>query len=261
MNKRRLLLVAAAIVLIANASALAHAWRNRLGPVETEITLTERELALNYNFNKEDTGMALHLVWVNVQETAATWDTPAPMFDTKTLRELGFDTSIAASDTRAFEFYQRQLPRQAFLALEYEGPAWRRQLEYMEREAQEHPDLRSLNRTQTSSHLVAIDIDTNASSLRARHPDRRSVLILPVTIDIQIRSGRPAMKDKPAGPAFITAFIQGQPVSIHVPLPFSDPLRRLRASRRDAAYRVHLGCGASLEPWITGVEFTPPMIP
>jgi len=127
--KRASLLAAAAIVLVANMFALVHAWRNRSGSIETNITLTERELPLSYNLNEDDTGVSLDLRWLGLVRASFGWERPALWLDQKALQELGFDTSVAPSDDKAIEFYQRQRARRAFVALEYDGPAWRKHLE------------------------------------------------------------------------------------------------------------------------------------
>ena len=41
------------------------------------------------------------------------------------LQGLGFDCSMNPAGTDAARFYERQRPRQAFVALENDGPAWR----------------------------------------------------------------------------------------------------------------------------------------
>ena len=62
--KRASLLAAAAILVVANTFALVHAWRNRSGSIETDITLTERELPMSYNLNEDNTGVSLDLRWM-----------------------------------------------------------------------------------------------------------------------------------------------------------------------------------------------------
>ena len=114
--KRASLLAAAAIVLVANMFALVHAWRNRSGSIETNITLTERELPLSYNLNEDDTGVSLDLRWLGLVRASFGWERPALWLDQKALQELGFDTSVAPSDDKAIEFYQRQRARRAFVA-------------------------------------------------------------------------------------------------------------------------------------------------
>lgn len=263
-------LPAAVIVLISNAFVLVHVWKNRAGPVETDITLTERELPRDYIPNGEDSVM-LNLRWMDPPWTAYGYaynsggSGERPQFvglwlDQKTLQELGFDTSIAPSDKKAFEFYQRQRPsvRSAFVALEYEGPAWRKHLEQADRESLEHAGLSQSNMQphsdESDTHLVAVDAATDAERLRKRHPDRNSVIIVP---GLAVEWFLPPDYRLPR-PALLSGLVQAIPASIHVPRPFSDAFRRLPGDLRNAKYRVHLRYGTSFEPWIVGVEFPPP---
>ena len=98
--KRTSLLAAAAIVLVANAFALAHAWRNRSGAVTADITLTERELPLAYNSDDDDSGVAFNLRWTDPQGFIYAAYDPSPWLDQNHLQELGFDISLAPSDQR-----------------------------------------------------------------------------------------------------------------------------------------------------------------
>src|SRR5271155_710139 len=61
--KRGSLFAAAAIVLIANGFALAHSWRDRSGPVDADIVLTERELPQAFDTDDENSGVALNFSW------------------------------------------------------------------------------------------------------------------------------------------------------------------------------------------------------
>jgi hypothetical protein len=246
--KQASLAAAAAIVLIANAFALEHAWRNRSGPIDSDITLTERELAKSWNSGDEDSGETLRLAWRNP------WfpQLEAELFDRKALQELGFDTTLAPSDRQAAEFYGRQDSRRVFVALEYDGPAWHKRNDNLKRQDEQlHGPVNANLRSQreSSTHLVAIDTSTNAAQLRARHPNRGSVIIVPAVVSISLAPGGP-------GFARLNGTIEDIPSEIHVPLAFSAGFRGLPRNGK-ARYRVHLRYGASLEPWIVGVEFLP----
>jgi hypothetical protein len=249
--KRASLLVAASVVLIANAFALLHAWRNRSGPVESDITLTERELFSFYDATSDDSGVTVNLHWTDPQQGYMP-DDPVRWLDRKTLQELGFDTSVAPSDTAASEFYQRQRARRAFVALEYDGPAWHKWIDAVEHRVQGQSPLPAYggfaNQRETSPRLVAIDAGSDAARLRARHPDRISTAIVRAVIHIGVT---PEGANRPAQ---VYGMIAEIPSSIHVPLPFSDALRPVRGNRTGARYRIHLRYGSSLEPWIVGVE-------
>jgi hypothetical protein len=176
--KRASLVIAASIVLVANASALFHAARNRAGNPEAEITLTNRELRyFDQSATDEDSGVTLHLQWTdpNILWTPEMEHRPN-WFDRQKLQALGFDCGVDPGSSEAARFYQRQRPRAAFAALEYDGAAWREFL-------QEHEEALAKRRAGTEpddsavfsagmSHLVAIDADLDPVKLRARHPDR-----------------------------------------------------------------------------------------
>jgi len=258
------LFTAVSIILVANAFALIHAWRNRSGPVETEITLTERELPLAYRSNDDDSGVSFNLRWIDPAWETFGWERPAPWLDQKILNALGFDTSVAPASNKAPEFYQRQRARRAFVALEYDGPAWRKHVEQAERESREHAGLPQANlaphRPDVESHLVAIDAATDAAILRGRHPDRNAVIIVPAVVRIVLEPLVSASQ-RPSRAAILSGSVQEVPSSIHVPRPFSDGFRRLAVARRGMKYRIQLRYGSSFEPWVAGVQFSAPAIP
>jgi Domain of unknown function (DUF4824) len=258
--------LAAAIVLVANAFTLLHAGRNRSGQ-EADITLTQRELIWPLSgVNEDDSEISLTLRWGDPQPSGV-GERQQSCLDEKTLHALGFDTSVAPSDAKASEFYQRQRARRAFVALEYDGPAWRKYIEELERRFQEHPELirpyDPKHERESATRLIAIDASSDAGQLRARHPDSGSVIIVPAVIVIvaepYIANVRQSGAERPAR---IVGSIRDIPSSIHIPRPYSDAFRRIGRVRHggddDVKYRVHLRYGSSLEPWVIGVEVSPP---
>jgi hypothetical protein len=254
--RRESLFGAAAVVLVANVFTLAHAWRNRSGPVEADVTLTQRELERPYNFNADDSEVALNLRW-NPQSR---WfgELQEPWLDQKVLRELGFDTSVSPSSDGAPGFYQRQRPRRAFVALEYDGPAWRKWLDSIQQQIREHPELPIGNQPESATHLIAIDAGSNALQLRAEHPDRGSVIIVPAVVRIAVQPYYLGRQNRSRTPPRLVGFIQDVPSSIHIPQPFSNGFQLLPAGRNSTPYRVQLRYGESLEPWVVGVEISQP---
>lgn len=227
-------------VLIANVFALLHARSNRTETAMTDIVLTQREVQRPFS-DSEDSGVTLNLQW---NRADMSWlDAPA-------LGELGFDTSMAPSDHRAQEFYSRQRARRAFIALEYDGPAWRG---WLEREPRSYDDPREI-----TTHLMAIDSASDPVRLRARHPDRSSVIIVPAVTSIFVNT---PYEDHHRKPPRLSGAIVDIPLSIHVPLPFSEILHRQMADDKDAKYAIHLRYGASYEPWITAIDLPAPANP
>jgi hypothetical protein len=255
------LIAAAAVVLLANAFALVHAARNRSGQPDAEITLTERELS--YYPDPDDSGVVLTLQWVDRSALLYSASLTAEELEGMTwlnqakLEELGFDCSVPLTDPKAESFYARQGARTAFLALEYDGPAWQSWLEWRQRMAEEQAKLTGLKTSidddrRSATRLAAIDTARYAAVLRARHPDRGRVLILPAIIRMSLTRGWPAGGGRAARPARLSGYIQEAPSKIHVPRPFSDRLRALRENPR--RYRVQLRYGSLLEPWVISVE-------
>jgi len=263
--KRASLVAAAAILLVADAFALIHARWNRLGPPETDITLTERELPLGYNADEEDTSVTLDLRWMDIsweafgQEQGPRWANP------DILRELGFDTSVPPSDPRAIEFYNRQRPRRAFVALEYDGPAWQTHVKDTARQAREQGSGAQarlpLHTHDGETRLIVVDAGSAVARLRRRHPDRHSVMIVPAVVRITLELAARANGDQPARPARLSAAVQQIPASIHVPEPLSDLFRRWQRNPSQIKYRVRLLYGAENEPWVAAVETPAPSNP
>jgi hypothetical protein len=265
--KRASLIIAASIILAANALALFHAARNRAGNPEAEMTLTNRELRyFGQSASDDDSGVTLHLQWTdpNILWNPELEDRPN-WLDRQKLQALGFDCGVDPGSSDAARFYQRQRPRQAFAALEYDGAAWREYLREHEevlakRRVRPEPD-DSAGFSAGMSHLMAIDADLNPVNLRARHPDRRTVLIVPALVAVMLdRLPYYGMKSASERPPRITGRIQELPSSIHVPRPFSDQFRRPDQSLRKVFnnYTVSLRYGSSFEPWVTGVQIADP---
>ena len=250
------LLGAGSIVLLSSAFVLAHAARNRSGEPDAEIVLTERELY--YYGDPDDSGVALTLRWVDPgslrYSTALKPEErePSIWLTRDKLTELGFDCSFDPAARDAYSFYGKQGARTAFLALEYDGPAWQRWIDLSERMTRAEQALTNQPppvdyQRQQSTRLAAIDAAREAGVLRARHPDRNRVLIAPAVIRITL-SGPYA----PGRTAYLNGYIQEIPALIHVPRPYSD---EFRATPRRSSYLVRLRYGRYLEPWVVGVQF------
>jgi hypothetical protein len=261
-------LAAVAIVMLANGLALTHAARNRMGAPDAELTLTNRELSyFRGSTPDDDSGVTLHLGWTDPGTLywPAGLKVPDPWLGVPELQRLGFDCSVDPASPDAERHYERQRPRQVFVAMEYGGSTWRSWLEFSERAvAEQRVQQQFLDRLDgpLSSHLIPVDADLDAHKLRARHPDRGTVVIVPAAVAITIEPYPYAgARADPRRPARIVGRIRELPSAIHVPRPFSDEFRRIGLQHKggaipDLSYRVRLSYGALHEPWITAVEFT-----
>lgn len=249
---------AAGIVAFSNAFLLAHVLYNRLGAPDADVVLTQRELSyLHPTANDDDSGVSLLLLWSDRIDLPSPDRQNAPdWLDCPVLAKLGFDCSVAASAPHADQFYERQRARRGYVALEFEGPVWRAWHEAYERSVAEQkaegkPEA-AIAREPIGSHLIAVDADASPGPLRARHPDRSQVIILPAIIGVTVR---PYTYQDCGLASRVVGHIQEIPVSIYVPQPFSGEFTRHSPHGTiDRGYRVHLRYGALLEPWVTAVE-------
>jgi len=241
MKKLNSLYAAGALVLLANAFTLVHVARNRSGPAAQEITLSDREL--HYFRDKDDSGVHLMLQHSSV---AQDWRNPVWLHRER-IRALGFDCSMDPGEPRSYDFYNRQRPRTAFVAFEYDGPAWQAAVALVEEADRANSERRQ------GSRLVPVDAAADAAALLARVAGRDKILILPAVVRVHAEPGYPAQANRPARPARLGAFIVQIPSDIHVPKPFSDGFRGMTQTPQ---YRVTLRYGQFLEPWVAAVEFS-----
>jgi hypothetical protein len=261
------LILTAGLIVASNAIALLHVARNRAGEPSAELTLTDRELS--YYENPDDSGVELRLHWLDPAQVppSASFEREvldqAAWLDEGKLADLGFDVSVPGGSPGAYSFYQRQLARTGFVALEYDGPAWRawadlrRKIDRARAPSDMKYDVEA--ETGSASRLVPIDAGPDADALRARHPDRHLVVIVPAVIDISTSSARPATDTLPALPPGVAGRVSDVPSEIHVPQPFSAEFQALpqhyrEPGQEEALFRVTLRYGQLLEPWVTAVE-------
>ena len=209
------------LVALTNAVALLGVVYNRSGEPESKVTLTQRELHTPYRWygNRENSGLALGLVWrVLNEESVATqtyaWryagigGTPA-WLDKARMQALGFDTSapFGDSDPRGRARYEKQLPREVLLVLELDGPAYRRSLELAtEYAARDEAKLAAIPgdkelgtraknarealewETNRNSRLFVVDAGLESAALRAKYPDASRYAIVHGQVRLENRS-------------------------------------------------------------------------
>jgi len=269
-----LLLGAFGLLIVSNAYVLAHVAMNRSGEPDSEMQLTARELQY-YGGRGDESGVALMLRWTN---TAPEYPTGLPLeapvwFDQKKLEELGFDLSVPAGSPKAEHFYQDPRSRKAFVALEFDGPAWEAWLKdrepHLEKETSYGPQVTLQDRLeierQTTPRLVTIDVAQDPAELRRKYPDRKRVMILQGLV----RAKREPEQRPSAGAPLRAAYLRGAITrlaieSINVPQPLSRRLEGQsyspwtydgnRVKIQQSPYSVLLRVGSKYEPWVTDVK-------
>ena len=250
------LIVAALVLLISIGSLLAAATWNRSGDAQF-IVLTERELALPWTWENgrtdDDAELRLAFRW---QLRAEPQDARVWLSDV-TLRGLGFGTGVPAGAPEAELVYGRSLPRIAWVAFEFDGPAWRL---IEQRQAMASPD-RHLVDAGAISRLVPIDAGLDPEPLRRRHAEG-TVVVLPAIVHM-----RYAM-DSATGPSvwgWVPRLVSND---VSVPHRLRDRLRGLKRAVPGATgvdgtapqggmeprYDVKLGVGRLGAVWVEDVR-------
>jgi uncharacterized protein DUF4824 len=266
-----------ALLALTNAVALGGALWNRSGDPQARMRLSERELQRleAWYGNRENSGLTLNLRWrVVVEDRADTgfysmrygsaYGSPA-WLDKAKMESLGFGTSmLAAYSERGRKRYEKQLPREALLVLELDGPAYRGALEAtrgrVERELAKPflpgdkaaEERRKTARealdweTSRSSRLFVVDAGADSDALRAKYPDRARYAIV-----------RGEVRPAAAGAGADRAVGQVDSVSvasINVPLRLRGVFADAQLSDYGPAPRTPLEAtvawGRRLEPWL-----------
>ena len=277
MKRPHTLIAGLALLALTNAVALGGALWNRSGEPEARMRLSERELQRveGWYANRENSGLSLRLRWRVLVEEQARGDLYSLRYgfgggapdwlDRAKMESLGFDTSVlAAYSERARRRYEKQLPREAVLVLELDGPAFRRALEItrerVERELAKPfaagdkaaEERRRVARealdweTSRSSRLFVVDAGPDADALRAKYPDRARYAVV---------RGEARPSATGTGAAKAAGHVDGVSVStINVPLRLRDVLANVQASEYGPGPRTPFEAtvvwGRRLEPWL-----------
>jgi hypothetical protein len=272
-----------ALIVLTNAIALGGVAWNRSGEPESVLKLTQRELwePHVYGFSREEGGLQLNLRWrvlpadpdvafYGEYQGAPEW------LDEAKLKELGFDVSPPPATRRASWRYDRQLPREVLIVVEFDGPAYQKALERArERAAKEAAKGAATGKTgpgtpaeqaatflkneeTANSRLFAMDAGRDAQALRARYPDRARYAIVQGKVRASHLFGRG--KD-PRWTGYIEGIQNGQ---VNVPLEFRRaieraprPVPRWPAAADRPAFEVTVAFGRRFEPWILAVPAPP----
>ena len=218
------ILLAAALVLAADALVLVKAAHNRSGSPAVAMELTERELRL-VRPQRESTALFLDLAW----EPARWRDGPA-WFNRAKLEELGYDCRLPFTDPSAPAHYRDMPAREAFAVLEYK-----------------EEDRASLSR------LLAVDAGRDFARLRGKYPDTRRFLIVPSLVRLSYVDASGAYLRGNIVQVLVSQ-IWVPPSERHVFESLSqttnDYFATPEGQARGPRYSVVLHYGSNHEPWI-----------
>ena len=273
-SPRLTLALAAALVVGTNAFVLAGVVYNRSGAPEATLRLSERELAVPYQWGmaKEKSSISLNLTW-RVAPPASErharyyehgWGVARWLTESK-LTELGF--TLPTSDATANALEWRHKEREVYLVLEMDGGDYQDAvLAARERLAREEAAAARGERGNTaelarsarealdrelasSSRLFAIDAGLDAQALRDRYADRSRFAVVAGRV-------RPTVSGE-EGKRQVLGYVRALSVErVNVPLehlPVFDALGPTRNYGREAQpprFEATVAFGRRLEPWL-----------
>jgi hypothetical protein len=242
--------VPALTTLIAVASLVGLAGWNKSSEAQGPLTLTEREMPLGTQLVSSDDGDGLQLPIV-FQWRANPLDTLNWLPEPK-LRALGFPLSVPVGDPNALQIYADLPPRMAWIALEYDGPAWK---EIERRRLVQRQDLRDRN---ADSRLVPVDAGLDAAALRNQYSKGHLIVRGVIAINfLGPSSGGPLLYGslRELVPAVVTVPRHHVPTLVGL-APFSAPPSLPDAPRPELVprYEVEIGVGRIGIPFIKGIR-------
>lgn len=279
--------LATGLVVLVNLVILGGVAWNRSGQPEARMVLSERELRLAGG-GTENSGLSLRLAWRHQGDAVQDW------FDQKHLEAVGFDCSRVPDNPAAERYYRKQLPRRAYLVLEFEGPAWQRWKEkqnarYRELEAatggtesekkSREWELKQISRRLVEeSRLFMVDVGSDPKSLRQKYFDTGHYLILPALVRLQMEH-RTADQQQSKQRHKLTGYVERVLVSqVHLPRDLGAELRLATKGSgkivpyqddngwsysadtskvKKLRYQVDLAVGKRYEPWVRSVQVMP----
>ena len=266
-SNARSLFAAAAVVIVSNAVALAGVAYNRSGESDSVLQLTEREVPIQYWTwpDNENSAVHLQLRWrVPGAHDGSYYDREADWLTAEQLRGLGFEVPPAGATVDELEWYARQPAREVFLTLEYDGPAYRAEMERSReslRAAEAELAAAGANKRLSelldavrkrvdseerfASRLFVVAADLDPEALRERYPDRKQYAIVRGRLHAYSSAGKPVASID----ALSTAVIRVPHTYRTLVQPYLEnrgPYYEDRLPRYAATVRF----GRRLEPWI-----------
>ncbi len=271
-SRRHLYILAFSLLFVVNSIVLWGVFTNRSTNPDFEGFLTERELGLPRRIQSENSGLSFHIQWRrNLNQLSGNY---SPVwFSKQKLQELGFkiDPQIDTKEYR--NYYNKQLPKEVYIVLEYNSTLYRKALVIAENELakseeklQSNPEDKNLlqkyeriknnfeQEKNTKSRLFAIDAGVDHAQLRGKYPDRSTYIITKGIVKPRFYS----LKNKNRVVGNIRRLSTEE---IHVPLKFKKELESFlnKNMTRDndithPRYKVKLAYGSRLEPYIVSLK-------
>ncbi len=286
--KRYGLMAALVVILLSNAFVFAGVFYNRSGEPDAELLLTERELSLARQ-EEENTALFLTLNWkITGFQAPGVYDSGPNWLNKEILKKIGFDTEISLQDKDAYKLARHQLPRPAWIVMEYDGPHWKnweteayKYLKETQEELNKESDENKKKQVQLKidqiqnqliarTRLVAIDAGSDPVALRQQYPNRKQYLILEGIVRMNVSHYRDSDSTNKRKTPHLNGYIKQIMISsIHVPNPYREFFKEHAPPRHYSSYylpkgktaedlkpryAVSIKYGKKYQPWITDIK-------
>lgn len=167
----RRIAIPAATLLIVVAGIVGLAGWNRSAEPRQVIELTERELSLPFGYEdglRDGAPLKLHL---QIEYRSDALDARNWLSEER-LQAVGFTIHVPASAPEAADTYGRVPPRVAWVALEYDGPAF----QAIERRRALEREKNTWRGQSEPTRLVPVDAAPDFETLRARYPTNHLIV-------------------------------------------------------------------------------------
>jgi len=236
------------LVIVTNLVMLGSVVANRSGVPDATLVLTERELHLERNSDR-DSAQKLH--WASQAWRSYPTDVRLEKWLTRDkLATLGI---TCRAPTDHVPLRHCGLGRRVFAVYEYDGPAWQAYAAELLR-APSPVSTPEIARSQAryGSRLVALDASLDRAALRRAYPDGRRYLILPVDVTAWVTV------NPQAGAPAVSSAMTPVTTTLIVPARLRDRLSALEPSNwvlsTEPRYAVKVAVGRHLEPWILAID-------
>lgn len=263
------------IILLGNLAALAGVAWNHSGEASSRMTLTQRELYPSHDRHRENSSVQLRLLWqkgAKSSDCEKLYPFSTDEIPLEEMAALGFDVPAQLNEETAWR-YDRQLPRQVLLVLEFDGEKYQSQLAWAQRclaqaeqtlsdapgnsQLQEQVqyrqrELTELQTQRTRLYLTATGLDVK--TLRDRFPDHERYLIIPAVVSPSAYS--PVEGEWLAGGTVQNSLGRQ---AINVPHQWRSTLADTLNddSLKSPKFEVDIAFGKRLEPWIEDLRLKP----
>ncbi|AMO96144.1 hypothetical protein CFter6_3511 [Collimonas fungivorans] len=189
--------------------------------------------------------------------------------DKTKLASLGFNVSMPIDTDRGRTAYQKQLSKPVFLAMEFDGPAYRQSIELAKQEDADSSKKKAVDdkkkdqptalsqELNLTSRLFIIDASLDRETLRAKYPDTRHYGIVRGQIQPRVVYN----KEKQPLMAGYVKDVSAQ--NINVPFEFRsvfEPMQKMNQTYGYAdndkrpSFEATVAFGRRLEPWIVAAS-------